>query len=407
MVDYVKYDLMVSLTFLPHLVRLYRSSESTNQRIQFDIEPLGRYLGTGGQHMASVKEQIRKRNKALHMDDDVIETIVSYFPVKKLFGLSNLSKRFRYSWKFCRDLSFDKNFSRNLSRDEYKNIVNNFFQNYLNSSADKFCLYFDASEETNLVGNWIQQAVRLGIKEIELDFTPSKKRFMLSFDLVNAESINIMKLVNCEIIHLPLESNGNFSNLIELTFQNVRVVVKTIFSNCLALRILRLIKCNFIFDLNISAKNLKKFEKLVVKDCCDIESLSLDAPTICSLHYHGKICDFNFHYDLTQLKDVILEISQPRGFQILRHRKDLVKSLAFVQVLTVSSIFLEGLCARFEENEYKELEFNLSKLKEFHLLVTPDSHLNPSDIAIFLKHYWAKCIYEKSLLAYSWEEIFE
>ncbi|XP_057764645.1 uncharacterized protein LOC130985597 [Salvia miltiorrhiza] len=29
--------------------KLYRSSESTNQRIQFDIEPLGRYLGTGGQ----------------------------------------------------------------------------------------------------------------------------------------------------------------------------------------------------------------------------------------------------------------------------------------------------------------------------------------------------------------------
>lgn len=29
--------------------KLYRSSESTNQRIQFDIEPVGRYLGTGGQ----------------------------------------------------------------------------------------------------------------------------------------------------------------------------------------------------------------------------------------------------------------------------------------------------------------------------------------------------------------------
>ncbi|CAA0835982.1 Transducin/WD40 repeat-like superfamily protein [Striga hermonthica] len=29
--------------------KLYRSSESTNQRIQFDIEPFGRYLGTGGQ----------------------------------------------------------------------------------------------------------------------------------------------------------------------------------------------------------------------------------------------------------------------------------------------------------------------------------------------------------------------
>ncbi|XP_059623460.1 uncharacterized protein LOC132266562 isoform X2 [Cornus florida] len=31
------------------LYKLYRSSESTNQRISFDIEPFGRYLGTGGQ----------------------------------------------------------------------------------------------------------------------------------------------------------------------------------------------------------------------------------------------------------------------------------------------------------------------------------------------------------------------
>lgn len=31
------------------LYKLYRSSESTNQRISFDIEPSGRHLGTGGQ----------------------------------------------------------------------------------------------------------------------------------------------------------------------------------------------------------------------------------------------------------------------------------------------------------------------------------------------------------------------
>jgi hypothetical protein len=31
------------------MCRLYRSSENTNQRVSFDIEPSGRYLGTGGQ----------------------------------------------------------------------------------------------------------------------------------------------------------------------------------------------------------------------------------------------------------------------------------------------------------------------------------------------------------------------
>ncbi|GKF71701.1 hypothetical protein Tco_0207815 [Tanacetum coccineum] len=35
--------------FIQGAERLYRSSETTNQRIQFDIEPYGRHLGTGGQ----------------------------------------------------------------------------------------------------------------------------------------------------------------------------------------------------------------------------------------------------------------------------------------------------------------------------------------------------------------------
>ncbi|KAK6124428.1 hypothetical protein DH2020_041848 [Rehmannia glutinosa] len=339
--------------------------------------------------MATVRKPTHKRNKTtLHVSDDVIETIFSHLPVKKLVGLSILSKRFRYSWKFCRDISFDSDFARNLSRNEFKNIVNNFFQNYLNSTADRFSLYFDAIEETNLVGYWIQQAVRLGIKEIELDFTPSQRRFMLSYDLVNVDTIKIMKLVNCEL-QLPFNPINCLSNLIDLTFQNVRarpLAIKTVFGNCLALRILRLINCNFIFDLKISAQNLKRFEILVVRDCSEVDSVFINAPHLSSLHYHGKICEFNFENDFSQIKDVILNIAHPRGFQILPHIKDMVFSLALVRTLTVSSIFLEGLCPKFDGTEYKELEFYLWKLKEFHLVVAPESHLNPCDIVIFLKY---------------------
>lgn len=31
------------------MIRLYRATENTNQRVFFDIEPCGRHLGTGGQ----------------------------------------------------------------------------------------------------------------------------------------------------------------------------------------------------------------------------------------------------------------------------------------------------------------------------------------------------------------------
>jgi hypothetical protein len=31
------------------MIRLYRSAETTNQRVYFDIEPCGKHLATGGQ----------------------------------------------------------------------------------------------------------------------------------------------------------------------------------------------------------------------------------------------------------------------------------------------------------------------------------------------------------------------
>ncbi|KAL3627645.1 hypothetical protein CASFOL_029008 [Castilleja foliolosa] len=324
------------------------------------------------------------------MSDDVVETIFSYLPIKKLFALAVLSRRYRFSWRCCRDLSFDKSFAKNLSRDEFINIVNNFFQHRLDSSADRFCLYFDATNVTNLVVNWIQQGVSLGIKELELDFTPSQTKFILGHDLINVASIEIMKLVNCEI-NLPLDLNG-LCNLRELTFENMRanpMVIQAILIHCLALKKLQFIHCSSNRDLNICARDSKRFQILVVKDCHGVESVNIDAPTLSSFHYHGKVCEFNFQSDLFQLNDVILDIVHPRGFNRIPRIKDVAISLAFVKTLTITSIFLEGLGPRFDGNEYKEMDFFLWKLKEFHLVVATESYINPYDVAIFLK----KCPY--------------
>ncbi|GFQ01811.1 putative fbd-associated F-box protein at1g61330 [Phtheirospermum japonicum] len=295
------------------------------------------------------------------MSDDVIEMIVSRLPVKKVFGLAILSSRFRYSWKFCRDLSFDRDFARNLSQNQFKNLVNTFFHMYLGTSADRFHLYFNATGEVNLVGYWIDRAVNLGIKVIELDFTPSDTEFLLSHELVDAENIKVMKLVNCEL-NFSLSSNG-LSHLRELTFQNIRaspMVINKIFNNCLALTTLQLINCNFIFDLRIVTFKLKRFEKLVLKDCIDVISIVINAPTLRALHYHGKVCKFEFECELFRLYDVILDVAHPRRFHIFPHRKDMVNYFAYVETLTITSIFLE-------------------------LVVSPESFVNPSDIVVFLK----------------------
>ncbi|KAK4439240.1 FBD-associated F-box protein [Sesamum alatum] len=195
-----------------------------------------------------------------------------------------------------------------------------------------------------------------------------------------------MRLVNCEL-HLPFASNG-LRHLRELTFERVRaqpVVIQSIFLNCVSLRSLQLIQCNNVFDLKIFAQELKGFQNLVVKNCSDVHFVGINAPALRSFHYHGKICEFKFFSDLPKLNDVILEIAHPRGFHLLSNRQHVVISLAFVKVLTVTSTFLEGLSARFKENEYKEMEFCMPRLVEFHLIVAPESNLTPSDIASFLK----------------------
>ncbi|CAA0835981.1 Unknown protein [Striga hermonthica] len=309
------------------------------------------------------------------MADDVLETVLSYLPIKKLFGLAVLSTRYRYSWKFCRDLAFDRNFARNLSKNEFKSIVNKFFQNHLNSNADRFCLYFDPTNDTSLIVDWIRKAVGLRIKELQLDFTQSRRNFMLSCDLINVSSIRIMKLVCCELHNSSLGLNG-LCNLRELTLQNVRArpaVIQSMFTNCLALRAVRFVNCNLTSNLKISARNLRSFNHLVVKYCVDVEYITLDAPTLCSFYYHGKICEFKIEKDISRLNDVVFDISHPRGFQHVRLMKDALGLLG----------------PRFDGNEYKEIDFHLWQLKEFHLTVTPESYLNPSDIASFLK----KCPY--------------
>ncbi|KAG8377982.1 hypothetical protein BUALT_Bualt08G0090400 [Buddleja alternifolia] len=295
-------------------------------------------------HLVSHSQRSHNRIIISDMADDVVERIASFLPIKDAHRLSVLSRRFRYSWKFCRDFSFDRNFAENLSKDEFKNIVNNFFHHHSNPSADRFRLYFDANGETVLISYWIASAVRLGINELELDFTPSGKMFTLSYELIDFESIKTVKLVNCEL-HLPFNSNG-LSHLRDLTFEHVRahpVSIQAIFVNCLALRTLQLINCGFVFDLKIPSLGSK------------------------------------------ELNDVILDITYPRRFQLISHRRDMMISLAYVKSLKISSTFLEGLCARFEENEYKEVDFYLWKLKEFNLVVARESYINPSDIVIFLK----------------------
>ncbi|KAL3820587.1 hypothetical protein ACJIZ3_006492 [Penstemon smallii] len=90
---------------------------------------------------------------------------------------------------------------------------------------------------------------------------------------------------------------------------------------------------------------------------------------------------------------MVLDIVPPRGFKLFPQRVNMMNTLAHVTVLTVTSTLLEGLSARFDDNEYREMEFCLFKLKEFHLIVSEESFVNPLDVVQFLR----KCPFVQSV----------
>ncbi|KAL7098830.1 hypothetical protein ACP275_09G043600 [Erythranthe tilingii] len=159
------------------------------------------------------------------------------------------------------------------------------------------------------------------------------------------------------------------------------VLVKAVLANCSSLTTFRLVRCSCIYNLRIlCGPDLKRF-KTVVQNCSDYDSVAIiNAPSLCSFRYLGKICEFRIQCHMERLNDVAFEIEHSKDFRMLPHKKEMVVGIAYVRHLTISSAFLEGLTAKFEE-----MEFYFWRLLKLQVTVASESYINPSDIANFLK----------------------
>ncbi|KAL2475459.1 putative fbd-associated F-box protein [Abeliophyllum distichum] len=138
-----------------------------------------------------------------HLPDDIVEAILFFLPVKDLTKLSVLSKRFRHSWKFCKNLSFDKKFARWLSTPGFAYLVTKCLMDRNDEKIHRLHLYCDPLEILNQVRLWIDNALFLGVEELELDFTPSKEKFLLKSRLIlakNLKSFKVLVVKNCKDI---------------------------------------------------------------------------------------------------------------------------------------------------------------------------------------------------------------
>ncbi|XP_058198524.1 putative FBD-associated F-box protein At1g61330 [Rhododendron vialii] len=329
-----------------------------------------------------------------NLSEDVVEKILSFLPIKHAAMCGLLSTRFKkYSWLRNPNFVFNLDFAVGRSRGNFVRAVNRIFNQHSGSHIQRFQLYFDATDIEAIVEYWVHMITSKGVEEVDLDFTQGDEPFNLPYHLLEFESIRILKLNFCRF-ELPPKLKGLcFLKTIALRQVNVTsALIATIFSNCLCLEGIDEVQCSGIYHLNIAAQELKKFRRFVVGDCKDMCLIDIDAPTLSTFFYRGESPAINFMTQMRHLKDVILNFTLVRCFPHLYSMSNLMLRLSVsnIEVLRISTTFLERLSSKFKNGTYTKISFLLLNLKEFHLFTDGAiTDINPYDIVSFLKN----CLY--------------
>ncbi|KAF5176536.1 Fbd-associated f-box protein, partial [Thalictrum thalictroides] len=315
--------------------------------------------------------------KSFNIDEDVVEKIFTYLPVKFVGRIGARLKRFHYSWKFSQYLDFDKDFAECMTQKDYVNTVVCIMMSHQGSKVCRFRLYSDANLDYDLLHNWLDILNKKEAEEIDLDFSPGKKEtFVFYGNLIDSETpFKILKLTHCKL-KLPFNEMTCWSNLTCITLRrvlldnNLSIIVS---ANCYVLEKLILIQCRGIGMLIINAPDHKRLKMLTVARCFEIHEMVIVVPTLTTFHYRGYTRNVGLSIDsASMLHDVVLDLISPKIYPcILRFEMD----LSHVKTLTVSSHFIEAL---------KRQPIIIPNVKEVQILMEERSYCNLYDIADFL-----------------------
>ncbi|KAF8031389.1 hypothetical protein BT93_D0554 [Corymbia citriodora subsp. variegata] len=238
-----------------------------------------------------------------------------------------------------------------------------------------------------MVSKWIEISISKGVEELELNFIPARiDPFQISRDLIDVESLRVLKLTFCELNFPPnLTSLHLLDTLILKKVEITAEMVETLILNCTLLETLELVRCDAIRQLKLSARNHKRFKVLKLGDCSDLSLIEIDAPTLRTFYFYGQVPIFLFT-EVSQLKDAVLNFIPTKGFMRHSFIRNILDNLTDVSVLTVNSIFLEGISPSYEDlkQNARGLPFLYRNLKEFQLIMQGGVYCNTYDIAAFL-----------------------
>ncbi|KAF5742238.1 hypothetical protein HS088_TW09G00282 [Tripterygium wilfordii] len=334
-------------------------------------------------HRPQVRRQRRSHHHYQHLPDHLLHNIFSLLPIKHAIQTSVLAKRFEQSWLFNQNLDFGEDFARPPTRIELIVIINKVFQLHQGPKIKSFQLYMNHTYMELVVDSWIKISLSKEVEELNLDFSQGSNPFTLPTNLLDSESLRILKLTNCNVYSPPQLKGMVFLHTIILKVVNVtEKLIQELFKNCLFLETMGLNRCREITHLKILAGHLRRFKWLRVENCPKIVKIHVHAPTLCTMYYSGDIEEFTIG-NVLKLKDVTVKIDKG-GFLPFVGIERFMFAISHVHVFKTSSKLVKALSPRLVDGNLEEvLRFCLWNTREIELFMD-GSLCGPFSVVTFL-----------------------
>ncbi|CAN0912277.1 FBD-associated F-box protein At1g61320 [Linum grandiflorum] len=227
-----------------------------------------------------------------------------------------------------------------------------------------------------------------------VQFSTVAKQFRVTFDHIF--QIQTLEVIRLKFVDLGMPINDfqitglRFLKVCSMNKLNINVVIlNALLINCTKLEIVEIIDCNTPDRLRLSAGNLTKFRKIRLANCRALEDITINAPSLTTLHYSGQLITFNFEH-CENFNDFLLDLKSTRWSNVyINHLllDKLMSNLLTTEVLTTTSILVERLSAKFAKRRMTDMLYFFLMVKEINLTMERSKRCNLFVMAYFFRKF--------------------
>lgn len=286
-------------------------------------------------------ENVDSYRCGVYLHDDLVEMIFTYLPIKECVQIGLVAKKYRRTWRKCRNLTFGREFG--ATRMWYIHVVSRVFDLHVGKKIETLRLHFDPSGVEHLLDQWVRTSIEKGVEELDLDIYQGTVPFGLPTKADDEATLKVLTL-NYSVLQMPynMKSLSSLTTVILRQVDLTARIVEALFESCVHLETFDMADCYGVRNLRVKANEHKRFRVLKVGGCPEISSVEIDAPRLRCLYYSGVLVSrFQICEPLLLLDEAILNFRPSRGLTSPWLVEKLVADISRVTILTITSTFLE------------------------------------------------------------------